>query len=169
MRWRQSQLLMLKAVFCGLRFIILVLGGHKQTALENVALRQQLAILKRGTRRPKLQPRDRLFWVLLMRFWKSWKSALIIVQPNTVVGWHRKRFKRYWWRLSQSKRPGRPLVTAEIRTLIRTMASANPLWGAPRVHGELLKLGIEVSERTVSRLMPKKRNGPSQTWKTFLT
>ena len=143
---------MLKAVLVTLRFILLIFAGHQQVVLENAALRQQLAILKRDSRRPRLRRRDRLFWILLMKFWKNWKSPLLIVQPATVVGWHRKRFKRYWWKLSQSKHPGRPQVSAQICTLIRTMASANPLWGAPRIHGELLKLGIEISERTVSRL-----------------
>src|SRR2546422_8092271 len=86
-----------------------------------------------------------------------------------IVGWHRKRFKRYWWRLSQYQGPGRPQISAEMRSLVRKIATANPLWGAPRVHGELVKLGFEISERTVSRLMPKHRKGePSQTWKTFL-
>jgi putative transposase len=159
---------MLKAVLVTLRFILLIFAGHQQVVLENAALRQQLAILKRDSRRPRLRRRDRLFWILLMKFWKNWKSPLLIVQAATVVGWHRKRFKRYWWKLSQSKHPGRPQVSAQICTLIRTMASANPLWGAPRIHGELLKLGIEISERTVSRLMPKNRTRPSQTWKTFL-
>jgi putative transposase len=159
---------MLKAVLITLRFIILTFAGHEEVVLENAALRQQLAILKRDGRRPRLRRRDRWLWILLMKFWKNWKSPLLIVQPATVVGWHRKRFKWYWWKLSRSKHPGRPHVSAQIRTLIGTMASANPLWGAPRIHGELLKLGIEISERTVSRLMPKKRTGPSQTWRTFL-
>src|ERR1051326_130479 len=117
---------------------------------------------------PSFVTRDRLFWILPMKIWKEWRTALVIVQPATVVSWQRRRFKRYWWNLSQSKHPGRPQVSAQICSLIRTMASANPLWGAPRIHGELLKLGIEISERTVSRLMPKKRTGPSETWKTFL-
>src|SRR5205807_6257991 len=83
--------------------------------------------------------------------------------------WQRNRFKRYWWRLSQPKTPGRPPMSSDIRTLVRTMADANVTWGAPRIHGELLKLGFEISERTVSRLMPKRRKEPSQTWKTFLS
>ena len=152
----------------GLRLIMLVLSGCEQVALENVALRQQLSIFKRNLPRPKLFRRDRLFWIVLSRICKEWKSALMVVQPDTVVSWQRKRFKQYWWKLSQPKGPGRPQVRAEIRTLIRKMAAANPLWGAPRVHGELLKLGFDISERTVSRLMPKRRKVPSQTWKTFL-
>jgi len=100
----------------------------------------------------------------LKKIWKDWKTALVIVQPETVISWQRKR---YWWRLSRPKGPGRPRVLSEIRSLVRTMAAANPIWGAPRIYGELLKLGFEISERTVSRLMPRDRN-PTQTWLTFL-
>src|SRR5215813_2252868 len=160
---------MLKLVFSALRFIVLILAGHKQLALENAALRQQLAILKRQRPRPRLHYRDRLFWMFLMKMWKQWKMALVIVQLATVVSWQRRRFKRYCWKLSQKKGPGRPQICAEVWKLVRTMAAANVTWGAPRIHGELLKLGFEVSERTVSRLMPKPRKNPSQTWKTFLT
>ena len=159
---------MLNAILFWIRFVILVLGGHQQVALENAALRQQLAVFKRDVKRPKLRSWDRLFWIGLRAIWKDWKSALVIVRPETVISWQQKRFKRYWWRLSQSKGPGRPRVSSEIRTLISNMAAANPLWGAPRVHGELLKLGYEISERTVSRLMPKNDKKPSQTWTTFL-
>src|SRR5215471_3513300 len=160
---------MLKAVFRTFRFLMLILVGHKQVALENAALRQQLAILKRERPRPKLHYRDRLFWILLMKIWEKWRTALVIVQPATAVNWHRRRFRRYWWKLSQNNGPGRPQVAAEVRKLVRTMAAANVTWGAPRIHGELLKLGFEISERTVSRLMPKRTKKPSQTWKTFLT
>jgi putative transposase len=160
---------MLRALLSTLRFIILVLAGHKQVALENAALRQQLAILTRNRPRRKLRDRDRLFWIFLMKIWKEWRTALVIVQPATVMNWQRRRFKRYWRKLSQRNGPGRPQVSAQLRTLIRKIAAANPLWGAPRIHGELLKLGFEISERTVSRLMPRHRKEPSQTWKTFLT
>jgi len=159
---------MLNAILLWIRFVILVLGGHQQVALENAALRQQLAVFKRDVKRQKLRRWDRLFWIGLRAIWKDWKSALVIVRPETVISWQQKRFKRYWWRLSQSKGPGRPRVSSEIRTLISNMAAANPFWGAPRVHGELLKLGYEISERTVSRLMPKNDKKPSQTWTTFL-
>src|SRR5215471_5980652 len=98
---------MLKVVFRSLRFLMLILVGHNQVALENAALRQQLAILKREKPRPKLHYRD-LFWILLMKIWEKWRTALVIVQPATVVSWHRRRFKRYWWKLSQSNAPGRP-------------------------------------------------------------
>jgi len=159
---------MLNAILFWIRFVILVLGGHQQVALENAALRQQLAVFKRDLKRPKLRRWDRLFWIGLRAIWKDWKSALVIVRPETVISWQQKRFKRYWWRLSQPKGPGRPRVSSEIRTLISNMAAANPFWGAPRVHGELLKLGYEISERTVSRLLPKNDKKPSQTWTTFL-
>ena len=159
---------MLNAILFWIRFVILVLGGHEQVALENAALRQQLAVFKRDVKRQKLRRWDRLFWIGLRAIWKDWKSALVIVRPETVISWQQKRFKRYWWRLSQSKGPGRPRVSSEIRTLISNMAAANPFWGAPRVHGELLKLGYEISERTVSRLLPKNDKKPSQTWTTFL-
>src|SRR5437588_5737039 len=146
---------MLNAIVVGIRFVILVLSGHRQVALENAALRQQLAVFKRDIKRPRLHGRDRLFWIGLRTIWKNLKSALVIVRPETVISWQRKRFKRYWWRLSQAKGPGRPPMSTEIRKLVRTMAAANVLWGAPRIHGELLKLGFEISERTVSRLMAR--------------
>src|SRR5215831_11176889 len=152
--------------FAAIRFLILVLSDHK-VALENIALRHQLAVFTREKKRPGLRNRDRLFWITLQSLWKDGRSALVFVQPETVPGWQRKRFKRYWRRLSQSKGPGRPRVDSEIRKLVRTMAGANPIWGAPRIHGELLKLGFEISERTVSRLMPKDRK-PTQTWMTFV-
>jgi hypothetical protein len=164
-----AQLLpMLYSILLGFRLVILVLGGHQQVALENAALRQQLAVFKRSVKRPRLRRWDRLFWTVLTAIWKEWKSALVIVRPETVIGWQRLRFKRYWGRLSQSKGPGRPRVDLEIRNLVKSMAAANPLWGAPRIHGELLKLGFDVSERTVSRLIPQRDKQPSQTWGTFL-
>jgi transposase InsO family protein len=100
--------------------------------------------------------------------WDHWRSALLIVQPETVVGWHRKGFRLFWlWKIRQGK-PGRPAVSREVRDLIRTISRANPLWGAPRIHGELLKLGIKISEPTVSKYMIRSRKPPSQTWRTFL-
>src|SRR5688572_3435088 len=159
---------MLNSLLMALRFLILVFSGHKQIALENAALRHQLAVFTRDGKRPRLRDRDRLFWITLKRIWKDWRAALVMVQPDTVISWQRKRFKSYWWKLSQPKGPGRPRAHFEIRKLVRAMAAANPLWGAPRVHGELLKLGFEISERTVSRLMPKKDRKPTQTSMTFL-
>lgn len=138
-------------------------------SVENLALRQQLSVLKQKNKRPQLRIWDRLFWILLFRYWKNWKDALIIVKPDTVVRWHRKGFKSFWKWKSRYKGPGRPPVDSEIRRLVVEMAMDNPLWGAPRIHGELLMLGFKVSERTVSNLMPKRKGKPpSQTWRTFL-
>jgi putative transposase len=151
-----------------LRLLPMLCGSHRQVALENLALRHQLAVYKRMVNRPKQLSSDRLFWVALSRVWTGWKQSLVIVTPDTVVRWQRRRFREYWARLSARPSVGRPRVTAEIRALITRMAVANPVWGAPRIHGELLKLGIEVAERTVSRLIPKRRRPSSQTWRTFL-
>jgi putative transposase len=141
---------------------------RQELALENLALRQQLAVYNRQHPRPELRLSDRLFWVWLSGVWGQWRSALLIVKPETVLRWRRKGLKLFWTRLSRRKVGGRPRVNSQVKALIKQMAQANPLWGAPRIHGELLKLGIEVSERTVSRLMPKNRKPPSQTWRTFL-
>jgi putative transposase len=150
------------------RLLPFLVGGHRQLALENLALRQQLAVYKRTAPRPRLRPADRLFWAGLARVWTGWRQALVIVTPDTVLRWQRRRFRAYWTRLSGRSRGGRPPISAEVAALVRKMAAANPLWGAPRIHGELLKLGIAIAERTVSRLMPKRRPEPSQTWRTFL-
>src|SRR5499427_10810201 len=144
--------------------------GHHELILENIALRQQLTALKRSIRRPHLLRRDRLFWIATAAIWTRWRTALIFVQPGTVVRWHREWFRWRWTRRSRSGRVGRPpTIDAKTRDLVRDMAAANPLWGAPRIHGELRTLGIDVSERTVSRLLTRRRRPPSQTWRTFLT
>ena len=152
-----------------LRLLPFLCGGHRQLALENLALRHQLAVYKRTATRPKLRTTDRLLWVWLARVWAGWRQPLLIVTPETVLRWQRRRFREHWTKLSGRPRVGRPPINAEIVALVRTMAAMNPLWGAPRIHGELMKLGIEVAERTVSRLIPKRRSPPSQTWRTFLT
>jgi transposase InsO family protein len=140
---------------------------HRELALENLALRQQLAVCKARQPRPRLTEIDRIFWVLLSRLWTGWRDSLLVVRPETVIGWHRRGFGRYWaWK--SRRRSGRPAVDAEIRDLIRRMSRANPLWGAPRIHGELLKLGITVSQATVSKCMVRPRRPPSQAWRTFL-
>ena len=140
--------------------------NRRELALENLALRQQLASLKYRRPRPHLTDSDRLFWVVLSGLWPSWTNVLHIVQPATVVRWHRQGF-RYYWRW-ESRGRGRPKIDAETRQLIRKMFRANRLWGAPRIHGELLKLGIEVSEATVSKYIVRHRGPPSQSWQTFL-
>jgi transposase InsO family protein len=143
------------------------LKSRRALALENLALRQQLAVLRRHATRPKLSRGDRVFWVILARVWPEWRTALTMVQPATVIRWHRKGFALYWtWKSRKSG--GRPRKDAEIRALIRQMARDNVGWGAPRIHGELRKLGVVVSEATVSRTMPRRSTPPSQTWRTFL-
>jgi putative transposase len=151
-----------------LRLLPFLLGGRRQLALENMALRHQLAVYKRTVTRPRLRRTDRLLWVGLARVWAAWKHSLVMVTPDTVLRWQRRRFRNYWAKLSGRPPGGRPDVHPEVKALITRMSAANPLWGAPRIHGELLKLGIDVSERTVSRLMPRRRCPPSQTWRTFL-
>jgi putative transposase len=151
-----------------LRLLPFLVGGHRQLALENLALRHQLDVYKRTVPRSKLRTLDRLLWVGLARVWTGWRRALVIVSPDTVLRWQRRRFREYWTQLSRRPTGGRPPLNAEITALVRKMAAANPLWGAPRIHGELLKLGVDVAERTVSRLIPKRCPAPSQTWRTFL-
>jgi hypothetical protein len=124
-----------------LRLLPFLVGGHRQLALENLALRQQLAVYKRLAPRPKLHTVDRLFWALLARIWTDWRQALVIVSPDTVLRWQRRRFREYWTPLSRRPTGGRPRIDTEIAALIRTMPAANPLWGAPRIHGELLLKG----------------------------
>jgi transposase InsO family protein len=136
--------------------------------MENMALRHQLGVLQRSGKKPRLQAADRALWVLLCRFWKSWRESLLIVQPETVIRWHREGFRLYWRWKSRSGRPGRRKVAPEIRELIGKLSEANPLWGAPRIHGELRKLGIEISQAAVSRYLVRPRKPPSQSWRTFL-
>ena len=140
---------------------------HRELALENLALRQQLAVWKARQPRPRLTEMDRIFWVLLSRLWTSWRDSVHVVRPETVVGWYRHGFRCYWAWKSRHRR-GRPRLGTELRDLIRRMSCANPLWGAPRIHGELLKLGLTVSQATVSKYMVRPRRPPSQAWRTFL-
>jgi putative transposase len=140
---------------------------RRELALENLALRQQLAAWKARQPRPRLTEMDRVFWVVLSRLWKNWRSSLQVVRPETVVRWHRRGFRLYWAWKSRG-RWGRPAIGRDLRDLIRRMSRANPLWGAPRIHGELLKLGLSVSQATVSKYMVRLRRPPSQAWRTFL-
>jgi putative transposase len=136
--------------------------------LEIVALRHQIGVLQRSMKRPKMTPADRLLWVWLCSVWHDWRSGVRIMKASTVVGWHRKGFRLFWtWKIRRGK-AGRPAVPNEVRELIRTMSRENPIWGAPKIHGELLKLGIEIGETSVSKYMVRRRTPPSQTWKTFL-
>ena len=144
------------------RFLRLLLSGSQAVALENAALRLQLAAFRRSRKRPVSTTLDRVFWTTLCRVWHGWRGALIYVQPDTVVRWQRERFRRFWARLSKSnrRRPGRPAITGEIRRLVRQIVAANPLWRAPRIHAELQMIGIAVSERTVSRIFAAFRDLP---------
>ena len=151
------------------RALSLACRGHHELVNENLALRQQLNALKRSNSRPHLRRRDRLFWIMLAQTWRNWREVLVLVQPDTLVRWHRDWLRRRWTRRSARRRVGRPRTNVVIRTPVRKMAEENPLWGAPRIHGELGRVGVEVSERTVSRLLPRLHRPPSQTWRTFLT
>ena len=132
------------------------------------ALRHQIAVFQRSApRRLRLKQSDRLLWILLSRYWHGWRRCVYVVRPDTVVRWHRRAFARYWTRKSR-RCPGRPAVAAAIRDLIQRMSRANVLWGAPRIHGELLKLGIDVAPSTVGKYLRRNRRPPSQTWRPFL-
>jgi Homeodomain-like domain len=121
---------------------------------EILALRHQLAVLQRTTlKRPRLRPIDRPLWMLLSRVWPNWRQAVQIVTPATVVRWHRRAFTAYRGWNSRPRRVGRPALAPDLRALIRQMRQASPLWGAPRIHGELLKLGIVVSQATVAKYL----------------
>ena len=135
--------------------------------LELVALRHQVTVLRRQRPgQPRLFSTDRLLWVWLYQIWPQVLNTMVLVRPVTVIQWHRKGFRLYWRR--RSLHLGRPKMSREVRDLIRKMSRANPLWGAPRIHGELLKLGIEVSQATVGRYLPWRPKVPSPTWRSFL-
>jgi putative transposase len=139
--------------------------------LEILALRQQLAVLKERKPQPRLTTMDKLFWVILHQLWPGWKRALVIVQPETVIRWHRAGFKLYWKWLSRHRpSAGRKCVNKDLRDLIFKMVAENQTWGAPRIHGELKMLGFNISERTVLRWMRKapRNPEPAERWKTFL-
>jgi putative transposase len=146
------------------------LRSRHDLGLEILALRQQLAVLKRRHPRPHLKHRDRLFWVALSAIWDGWSGALLMVQPETVVGWHRAGFRLYWRLRSRVSRIGRSKISGQACEVIRR-TKENPSWGAPRIHGELLKLGFEISERTVSRYLAGRMPSPDDTrqkWLAFL-
>jgi hypothetical protein len=136
--------------------------------LEILALRHQLAVYQRTCARPRLKPADRIFWSWLSRMWSGWRHALVMVQPRTVTGWQRRKFREHWTKLTRSGKQGRPAVAKEVRDLIRRMSSANSLWGAPRILGELSKVGIVVAKSTVEKYMIRCRKPPSPTWRAFL-
>src|SRR5947209_4067731 len=143
--------------------------SRSDTALEVLPLRQQVAVLKRKRPRPVLNSMDRLFWTTLRSSWSRWSDVLVIAKPETVVGWHRASIRLYWrWR--SPPRGGMPKITEEIRALIRRLAKENPGWGAPKIHGELLKLGLVVCERSVARYLRRmrRRSNPGKQWLAFL-
>lgn len=126
------------------RFLELSFRSHARSQTENLALRHQINVLQRSVNRVRFRPIDRVIWVALARHWPGWKDSLAIVRPETVIRWQRKRFRKHWTRISRRKKQGRPTVPREIRELIQTMSTMNITWGAPRIVGELAKLGIEV-------------------------
>jgi hypothetical protein len=150
-------------------FLRALLTGSADVTLENLALRHQLLVLQRSVRRPHLVRRDRILWVWLSWVWAGWRSSLVIVQPATVLAWHRQGFQLYWrWKSTQSG-GGRPKLDAELRHLIRHMARENPTWGRRRIQAELALLGYDVAELTVARYMHRASPRPSPTWRAFLT
>ena len=153
-------------LFSCLAAVASVFKSRRALALENLALRQQITMLRRSVKRPRASASDRFFWVVFARYVEGWRTKLYALNPDTVVRWHKTGFRRYWtWK---SRRVGRPPIDRELRDLIRAMQAENVTWGAPRIHGELLKLGYDVSEATVSKYMRRHRGPPSQSWRTFL-
>ena len=145
------------------------LHARRDLLIENLALRQQLAVYTRQSRRPQLRHADRRFWSLLARSWSEWRSTLVLVQPDTVVRWHRTAWRRYWTWKSRGRGRGRPRIDAELRELMLRIARENPRWGAVRIVGELRALGFEVSARTVRRYRQQAlRRPPSPSWHAFL-
>ena len=151
------------------KFIHCWFKTQRHLAIENMALKQQVAMLRRSVKRPRVSMADRLFWILLSKYKFDWRNVLHALHPDTVVRWHRTGFRHYWRWKSRGPKVGRPPINKALRQLIREMQATNVGWGAPRIHGELLKLGIGVSEATVSKYMLPKRKPPSQSWKTFLS
>jgi putative transposase len=149
-------------------FLLSLFKSQRQLALENLALRQQVTMLRQSVKRPRATPADKLFWVFFSRYVDDWRTTLHALHPDTVVRWHRHGFRLYWRWKSRGHKPGRPSIDTALRKLTRDMQATNIGWGAPRIHGELLKLGIEVSQATVSKYMRRSKKPPSQTWRAFL-
>ncbi len=150
-----------------LHALLAALRSRRQLTLENIALRHQLDVLQRTPKRPSLKPSDRAIWAIFSRSIPDWRNHLTIVQPDTVVRWHRVGWRLFWrWRSRRTR--GRPKVPANVRTLIRRMSLENPRWGAPQIHGQLVKLGYDIGETTVAKYMVRQPGPPSQTWKTFI-
>jgi transposase InsO family protein len=150
-----------------LAFVTSFFRPRRSLQLENEALRHQLTLYQRSIRRPQVRLTDRLFWSWLSRSWARWRDVLVFVRPATVLAWQRKRFRDHWARLSRRK-PGRPAISQEVRTLIREISGANPRWGSPRILGELRKLGIPVAKSTVEKYRVRPRRPSSPAWRAFL-
>jgi putative transposase len=151
-----------------LAIVAALFRSRTSLCLEHLALRHQLAVYKRTVHRPRLRPTDRVVWAWLSRLWPGWHTALAFVQPRTVIAWQQKRFRDHWRHLSQQGKPGRPAMAKHVRDLIWQMWRANPTWGAPRIVGELRKLGIDVAKSTVEKYRVRSKKPPSPTWKAFL-
>ena len=147
-----------------------LLWSRAQLQAEVLALRHELLVLKRqcAGRRVHFQTSDRVLWSWLSRLWPGWRQGLLLVRSGTVVRWNRQGFRLYWRWKSRSRCSGRPRIEPEVRDLIIEMHCANPTWGAPRIHGELLKLGFRLAQSTVSKYVPRHRKPPFQSWRTFL-
>ena len=159
---------MIALLFFALAILASPFKSKRRFAAENAALRQQLTVLRRQVRgRVRLTNNDRLFFVQLYRWFPSVLNVITIIRPETLVRWHRAGFRCYW-RWKSRALGGRPQIEADLRVLIRRMSVENPLWGAPRIHGELLKLGFEIAQSTVAKYMVKRHGPPSQGWRTFL-
>jgi len=148
-------------------FVVDVFHSRIALQLEIVALRHQLTVYRRSIRRPQIRAADRILWAWLARHWARWQEALMFLQPATVIGWQRRRFRKHWARLSR-REAGRPRISQELRELIREISMANPRWGAPRILGELRKLGIAVAKSTVEQFRVRPRRPPSPSWRAFL-
>ena len=159
----------MKPIVCALLLLVsTVVRSRLSLQLEIVALRHQLAVYQRTTKRPQISSGDRILWSWLASRWSGWRDALVFVQTGTVIAWQRKRFRDHWSKLSKHGKPGRPPVPKEIRALIRKMSEANIGWGSPRIVGELCKPGIDVAKSTVEKYRVRPRKPPSPTWKSFL-
>jgi len=143
------------------------LRSKHQLALEVLALRHQIIVLQRQTHKPKLRPGDRFFWIMVKRCWPGWRTALMILQPETVIGWQRAGF-RIFWRWKSRRRSRRPGKGPELIDLIGRMWAVNPTWGSPCIRDELAELGLQASTATIRKYRPKSRRRPSQSWRTFL-
>lgn len=149
-------------------FVSTLLRSLVSMEVEIIALRHRLAVYQRTAMRPRTEAGDRFLWSCLSRLWLRWRDALFFVQPTTIVAWQRRRFREHWTRLSRYRTAGRPIISNEVRALIRRMSEADPTWGALRIVGELGKLGINVAQSTVDKYRVRPTKPSSPTWRVFL-